>query len=95
MLTFVLVWITVSIAVSIFASWIEIVPRYTKRVHKILVHLIDTAILTVVLTALLLTGIYPHWTVVFLLIFLSLALSVWFTNRISRGSEKNEPHPDE
>ena len=83
MISFLFVWIAVSIVVSILSAWLKIIPTYAKRIHKILVHVVDTALLTVILTFLLLSGIYPHWTVVFVLIFMTLTVSVWFTNRIA------------
>ena len=94
MFSFILVWIAVSIAVSILSAWLKIIPTYSKRIHRVLVHVIDTAILTVVLTILLISGIYPHWTIVFVLIFVSLMLSVWFTNRLDRkGAKPDDKSP--
>jgi len=82
MISFLLRWVIVSILVSILSAWFGIVPAYPKRRYTFFVHAVDTAVLTLVLTILLIRGIYPHWIIILMLILVSLAGSVWLVNRM-------------
>ena len=86
MFFFLIRWIIVSILVSLLAAWLKIVPAYPKRVYTLLVHLLDTAVLTIVLTIILTFGIYPSWVIVAGLIIMSLIFSVWLINHFIRGT---------
>jgi len=93
MLIFVLKVLVASILVSIFATWIKLVPRYEKWRHIIAQELINAVILSVVLTVLIMLRIYPTWFVLCALILFVLWLSVRITNGIAR--DVKEPVSDE
>ncbi len=84
MFYFVLEVIGVSILVSIFATWIKLIPRYPKRKYALTQQLINTAFLTILLTVLCFFEIYPSWFLLFALILLILWMSVRITGAIVR-----------
>jgi len=59
MLYFLLEIIGVSILVSLFATWVKLIPRYPKRIHAFAQQLMNTALLTVLLTIPCIFEIYP------------------------------------
>ncbi len=89
MLFFVVKVIAVSIAVSLFAAWMKLIPRYQRRKDAFLMQLINTGILTLVLTVLFTFGIYLSWLITFGLILAILLSSVWLTNKIAGGRNKS------
>ncbi len=84
MFFFVLEVIGVSILVSLFATWIKLIPRYPKRRYVFTQQLINTGILTLLLTFLAIFEIYPSWFLMFALILFVLWLSVRITSAIVR-----------
>ena len=92
-LSFLLLWVGASIVASLIADWLKLIPSSLSRRERILVHVLDTVLLTALLTLLLLFGIYPSWLVVLLLILFSLTLSVWVINRSVHGSTKPPETP--
>ena len=80
--------IGVSILVSLFATWIKLVPRYPKRKYNFLQQTLNTGILSVLLTVLFSFEIYPSWTILFAAILFVVWVSVKITGAIvSKGSE--------
>ena len=78
---FVLEIIVVSILVSLFATWIKLIPRYPKRKYAFIQQLINTAFLTILLTLMGVFGIYPSWFLLFaLILFIS-----WWSIQITKG----------
>jgi hypothetical protein len=86
MLYFVLEVIGVSILVSIFATWIRLIPRYPKKKYSLIQQLANTALLTVLITLVSSLGIYPSWAILFAIILFILWISVWLTNDLVRRS---------
>src|ERR1700690_3626210 len=86
MLYFVLEVIGVSILVSIFATWIRLIPRYPKKKYSLIQQLAHTALLTVFITLVSSLGIYPSWAILFAIILFILWISVWLTNDLVRRS---------
>ncbi len=76
--------IVVSILVNIFAIWIKLIPRYPKRKYAFLQQLINTGILTVALTILIVFDIYLSWLLLFVLVLFILWWSVRITNDFVR-----------
>ena len=76
MFYFLLEVIGVSILVSIFATWIKLIPRYPKKKYNLLQQLANTVILTIILTLLFSFRVYPSSIVLFAIILLVLWLSV-------------------
>jgi len=74
--------IGVSILVSLFANWIKLVPRYPKWKYALLQQLINTGILTILLTIFFAFRVYPSWGILFILIVVILWWSVRLTNNI-------------
>ena len=74
--------IGVSILVSIFATWIKLIPRYPRKKYSLIQQLANTGLLTVVLTLLFSFEIYPSWLLLFVIILIILWLSVRFTNNL-------------
>ncbi len=94
MFYFVLEVIGVSILVSLFATWIRLIPRYHKRRHVLIQQLINTGLLTVILTLLTFFGIYPSWLLLFAMILFVLWLSVQITNdMVKKGEESATEKP--
>ena len=92
---FLLEVIVVSILVSLFATWIKLIPRYSKRKYNLIQQLVNTAVLTVVLTILFSFGIYPDWILLFAIILFILWLSVRFTNNIVQKAGESESNKKE
>jgi len=84
MFAFAIEVVAVSIAVSLVAGWVHLIPQYSKRKYAFLMQLLNTGLLTIVLSLLLLAGLYPSWIVIVLLILLIFWLSVRWTNSICR-----------
>lgn len=82
MLSFVLEAIAVSILVSIFATWIKLIPCYPKKKYNLIQQLVNTALLTVFLTLVSIFGVYPSWILLFAVILLILWMSIRLTNNI-------------
>jgi ABC-type Mn2+/Zn2+ transport system permease subunit len=82
MLMFFLEVIAVSIAVSLFASWANVIPRYLQRKYSLIQQALNTTILTGILTVLFVFEIYPSWIFMFGLILLVLWISVRTTKFI-------------
>ncbi len=82
MLYFLLEVIGVSILVSIFATWIKLIPRYPRKKYNLIQQLTNTGLLTAVLTLLFSFEIYPSWLLLFVIILLILWLSVRLTNNL-------------
>lgn len=93
MFFFILEVIVVSILVSIFATWIKLIPRYPQKRYNLFQQLANTALLSVVLTLLLSFGVYPSWVLLFGMILFIVWLSVRLTNNIVRkiGESSAEP----
>ncbi len=82
MFYFLLEVIGISILVSVFATWIKLIPRYPRKKYSIIQQLTNTGVLTVVLTLLFSFKIYPSWLLLFVIILLILWLSVRITNNL-------------
>ena len=93
MFYFVLEVIIVSILVSVFATWIKLIPHYPKRRYNLLQQLANTALLTVVLTLLFSFGVYPSWIILFIIILFILWLSVRLTNNVVRKTRESPAEP--
>ncbi len=83
MLMFLIGVIVASIIASILAQAIGLIPRFPKWRHTFLRELINSAILTAILTIFFTFHIYPPWIVLFGIIIMTIYLSVLFTNRIA------------
>jgi len=81
-LYFLLEVIGVSILVSIFATWIKLIPRYPRKKYSFIQQLTNTGLLTAVLSILFLLKIYPSGLLLFAIILLILWLSVRLTNNL-------------
>ena len=82
MFYFLLEVVGVSILVSVFTTWIKLIPRYPKKKYNLIQQLANTGLLTAVLTLLFSLEIYPSWLLLFAIILLILWLSVRLTNII-------------
>ena len=93
MFYFVLEVIGVSILVSIFAAWIRLIPRYTKKKYTLIQQLANSALLTVLITLVSSLGIYPSWILLFAIILFILWISVRLTNNLVQkaGDSKADP----
>jgi len=97
---FIIEVVVVSIAASLLATWIKLVPRYPKGSHMFLQQLINTVLLTIVLTVLGAFSIYPSWFVLLVMIVVVIWLSVQITNKVVKKgdralSEKSGGDPEE
>lgn len=100
---FILEVIGVSILVSIFATWVKLIPRYPKKRYNLIQQLLNTGLMTCYLTLVAAFGFYTSWTILFVIIFLILWLSARLTNNMVRkdgesmvnassvGTNKQEP----
>ena len=88
MLGFIIEWVMVSIAVSILATWIGFIPRYPQWRQALTLQLINTLLLTVLLSVLLLSKLHPSGVLLFVAMLAVLWLSVRLTGRVfeSRAS---------
>lgn len=91
MLGFVIQVVVVSIVVSILSHRFGLIPRYPERRYTRLVPVLNTGILTILLTLVLLFDLHPSWTILFALVFLPLVASVWFTNYLLRRRRSSAP----
>jgi integral membrane sensor domain MASE1 len=89
MLYFFLEVIGVSLLVSIFATWIKLIPRYPRKKYSLIQQLANTGLLTVVLTLLFSFEIYLSWFFLFAIILLILWLSVRITNNLVRKARES------
>jgi integral membrane sensor domain MASE1 len=89
MFYFALEVIGVSILVSLFATWIKLVPKYPKRKYNLLQQALNTVIVSLLLTILFSLQIYPSWAILFAAILFVLWASVKITDTIV--SKRNEP----
>jgi len=80
--------IGVSILVSLFATWIKLIPHYPKRKYAIIQQLINSGFLTIMLTFISLFEIYPSWLLLFAIILFILWWSVQITSAIVRKREE-------
>ena len=88
MFYFVFSVVIVSILVSLFATWIKLIPRYQSRKHVLIQQLTNTVILSILLTVISLFGIYPSWFLLFVMILFVLWLSVRITNNmVEKGQD--------
>jgi hypothetical protein len=85
---FVIEVIGVSILVSIFATWIRLIPGYPKRKYALIQQLTNTALLTVFMTLAISLGVYPSWFLLSLIILFILWLSIRLTNGIVQKAEE-------
>jgi len=90
MLYFVLEVIIVSIFVSAFATWIKLIPRYSKKKYYLIRGFVHSALLTVFMTLVFALGVYPSWVLTFAIILLILWLSVRLTNNIVQNAGESE-----
>jgi hypothetical protein len=68
--------ISASIAVSLIAAWMKLIPRYRSRKIAFVMNLINTSILTVVWTIFFLLDITPSWLILAILVFVVLVISI-------------------
>ena len=80
--------VIISILVSIFASWIKLIPRYPRWKYSFIQQLTNAVLQTVFMTLLFSFNLSSSWPVLFAVILLILWASVLFTNRLVRGNEK-------
>jgi membrane-bound metal-dependent hydrolase YbcI (DUF457 family) len=80
--------IIASIAVSLIARALKLIPRYDRLVHRILLQVLNGGVLTIVLTFLFVYGVRPGWVEMGSMVFLSLIASIVVTNLVAhkRGS---------
>ena len=93
MFYFVLEVIIVSILVSLFATWFKLIPRYPKKRYNLIQELVNTVLLTIVLTLLIILGVYPSWLILFPIILFILWLSVRLTNNIVQRTGESPAKP--
>jgi drug/metabolite transporter (DMT)-like permease len=86
--------VVVSIVVSLLARWVGMIPRYPKLRYAALYQFLNSGLLTVLLTVLLMTGINPPWVFLLLLLLLVMWGSVLCTNYVvRRGSASKGVSP--
>ena len=79
--------VAVSIFVSVFVTWIKLIPRYPKRKYAFIQQFNNIVIQTYFFTILFSLGVYPSWPLLFLMILFFVWLSVRLTNSITRKEE--------
>ncbi len=84
MVWFVVKVVLVSIVASLLARWADLIPRYPKLRYAILFQVLNSGLLTLVLTALITAGIYPSWVVLLVLILVVAWCAVLCTSFIVR-----------
>jgi len=89
MFFFVLKVVIVSIFVSLFATWVKLIPRYWRRKYVLIQQLTNTGLLTILLTLLTFFGIYPSWFLLFAMILFVLWSSVQITNDMVKKGEQS------
>lgn len=95
MIALVIKVILVSIVVSALSYAFRLTPRYPKRIYRILVQILNTGLLTLLLTYLFVNAIEPGWFVLGSLVFLTLIVSIITTNFIARNRGSNPATPEE
>jgi hypothetical protein len=90
MFFFALEVIVVSILVSLFASWVKLVPRYSGRMFALIQQLLNGTLITLLVTLLFQLEIYPSWFLLFLTILFALWISVRITNNLVREAGQKE-----
>jgi len=83
MFAFIIEVVAVSILVSLAARWAEMVPRYRKLRHAVLMQSLNAGLLTVALTVLIAMEIRPSWISLFVLILSILWLSIQLTAHLA------------
>ncbi len=94
MFYFIIEIIVVSIAVNLLAIWTKMIPRYAKRRHAFMRGLINTGLLTILLTILFIFNIYPSWLLLFILILFILWSSIRITARLVGQTGEPLERPD-
>lgn len=82
--SFLLEVVGVSIVVSLFATWIKLIPRYPSWKYALIQQLTNIGLQTLINTLMFYFGIYPSWLPLFAMILFLVWLSVRFTNNIVR-----------
>lgn len=93
MFIFVIEVIGISILVSLFATAIKLIPRYSKKKYYFIQELTNAAMMGVVLTIIETFEISLSWIFLFLLILFVLWLSVQVTNNIVQKSGESMVQP--
>ena len=81
--------IVASIVVSVVSSTLRLTPKYPKLIHLILLHVLNSGLMTVLLIYLFANDIEPGLVVTGSMIFLVFIASIIITNFISRRSGRN------
>jgi hypothetical protein len=84
--------IAASIAVSLIAAWMKLIPRYRSRKISFFMNLINTGILTVFWTGLFILDITPSWIILVLIIFVVQVFSIRAIRFLYPLAEQSE-HP--
>jgi len=92
MVAFVVEVIAVSIVVSAISYALRLVPRYPKRIFGVLQQVLNTGLLTLLLTYLIVNEIEPGWVVMGSMVFLCLIVSIIVINFIAKSRANNSPH---
>jgi len=90
MVVFVIEVILASIAVSVISHALHLTPKYPKRFHRILQQVLNTGVLTILLTYLVVNDIEPGLVVTGSMIFAVLIGSIITTNLVAH---KRGPNP--
>ena len=93
MVSYVVKVVLVSIVASLLATWAQLIPRYPKLKYAVLFQVLNTGLLTILLTFLLTAGIDPSWFVLLVLLLLVLWCAVLCTNFIVRRAGVPEDGP--
>jgi hypothetical protein len=91
MISFIFEVIVVSIIIASISYALKLVPKYPKKLHRILVQILNTAFLTLLLTYLIVNAIDPGWVVLGSLIFMCLFLAIIVTNVIAKTRQNQRP----
>jgi hypothetical protein len=90
---FVVKVVLVSIAVSLLARWAKLIPRYPKLRYAVLFQVLNTGLLTALLTFLLLAGIDLSWVILLVLLLAVQWLALLCTNAVAQRSAGSEDAP--
>jgi steroid 5-alpha reductase family enzyme len=93
MFLFVAKVVLVSIAVSLLARWANLIPRYPKLRYRVLFQVLNSGLLTVLLSLLITAGFNPPWTLLLVLLVVVLWGAVLCTNYIVRRAADAEDEP--
>jgi len=94
MVAFVVEVIAVSIVVSAISYALRLVPRYPKRIFGVLQQVLNTGLLTLLLTYLIVNEIEPGWVVMGSMVFLCLIVSIIVINFIAKSRVNHSPPSD-